>query len=124
MDIFEKLKRGEPVDMYSEEYAPAIAELLRADKALYHLNHAEPQSEKQKQAFDELFEGKYPKNVNIPPVQIDFPKQILFEGRTFINHSFTAMSVGGITIQDEVLIGPHVTIVTDNHDFKKRSVLR
>lgn len=44
MNVFEKLKNGEPVDMMSEEYRPAIAELLRADKALFCLNHAEPQS--------------------------------------------------------------------------------
>ena len=36
MNIFEKLKNGEPVDMMSEEYLPAIAELQRADKALFH----------------------------------------------------------------------------------------
>ena len=39
MDVFEKLKNGEPVDMMSEEYRPAITELHRADKALFHLNH-------------------------------------------------------------------------------------
>jgi len=38
MSIFEKLKNGEPVDMMSEEYRPAIAELHRADRVLYHLN--------------------------------------------------------------------------------------
>lgn len=45
MNIFEKLKNGDPVDMMSEEYRPAVRELHRVDKALFHLNHAEPQSE-------------------------------------------------------------------------------
>ena len=53
MDIFEKLKAGEPVDMTDAEYQPTIAELMRADKALFHVNHAEPQSEEQKAAFEE-----------------------------------------------------------------------
>lgn len=35
MGVFEKLKSGEAVDMMSEEYAPAIEELNRADKALF-----------------------------------------------------------------------------------------
>ena len=39
MSVFEKLKNGDPVDMMSEEYRPAIAELHRADRALFHLNH-------------------------------------------------------------------------------------
>ncbi|MBR6862333.1 MAG: sugar O-acetyltransferase [Acidaminococcaceae bacterium] len=125
MDIFEKLQSGEPVDMYSQEYRPVIEELLRADKALFRLNHAEPQSPEQKAAFDDLFTGNCPETLHIfTPVQIDFPKQIRFGENVFINHSFTAMSIGGIEIGDNVQFGPHVTVVTDNHDLKNRSVLR
>ena len=56
-------------------------------------------------------------------MQIDFPKQMRFGQGVFINHSFTAMSIGGIDIGDNVQIGPRVTIVTDNHDLTRRSVL-
>ena len=119
MDIFEKLRNGEPVDMMSEEYRPAIEELHRANKALFFLNHAEPQTEEWGHAFKELFDlGLF------TPTQIDFPKQITFGKHVFINHNFTAMSIGGIELGDNVQIGPHVTIVTDNHDFKNRYVLR
>ena len=125
MNVFEKLKNGEPVDMMSEEYLPAIAELQRADRALFHLNHVEPQSEEQKKAFEELFDGSMPEGIGIfTPTQIDFPKQITFGRNVFINHSFTAMSIGGIEIGDNVQIGPHVTVVTDNHDLKNRYVLK
>ena len=125
MDIFRKLKSGEPVDMMSQEYLPAIAELQRADKALFHLNHAEPGSQQQKEAWDELFQGEVPEEVTIlTPAQIDFPGQITFGKQVFINHSFTAMSIGGIEIGDNVQIGPHVTIVTDNHDLENRYVLK
>ena len=124
MNVFEKLKNGVPVHMRSEEYRPVIAELHRADKALFHLNHAEPQSEEQKKAFEELFDGSIPEGLGIfTPTQIDFPKQITFGKHVFINHSFTAMSIGGIEFGDNVQIGPHVTIVTDNHDLKDRYVL-
>ncbi len=125
MNIFDKLKNGEPVNMMSEEYQPAIAELLRADKALFHLNHAEPGSEAQKKAYDELFEGTMPQDLGLlTPTQIDFPRQITFGRQVFINHSFTAMSIGGIELGDNVQIGPHVTIVTDNHDLTDRYVLK
>ena len=53
MDIFEKLRNGEPVDMMSEEYRPAIVELHRADKALFFLNHAEPQTEEWSRALNQ-----------------------------------------------------------------------
>ena len=125
MNVFEKLKNGEPIDMMSEEYLPAIAELQRAYRALFHLNHVEPQSEEQKKAFEELFDGSMPEGIGIfTPTQIDFPKQITFGRNVFINHSFTAMSIGGIEIGDNVQIGPHVTVVTDNHDLKNRYVLK
>lgn len=125
MNIFEKLKSGEPVNMLSEEYRPVVTELHRADKALFHLNHAEPRTEAWNTAFHELFDGEVPEGLGVfTPTQIDFPKQITFGKRVFINHNFTAMSIGGIEIGNFVQIGPHVTIVTDNHDFSDRYVLK
>ena len=124
MDIFESLRAGQEVDMYSEAYRPCIEELHRADRALFHLNHAEPRSDAWKNAFAELFDGNPPQIGFFTPVQIDFPKQMRFGKGVFINHSFTAMSIGGIDIGDNVQIGPHVTIVTDNHDLTRRNVLR
>ena len=125
MDIFDKLKSGEPVDMMSEEYRPAIDELHRADRALFRLNHTEPYTEQWTEALDDLFDGHDHGGLGImTPCQIDFPKQLTVGRHVFINHSFTAMSIGGVTLEDNVQIGPHVTIVTDNHDFDNRYVLK
>lgn len=125
MDIFEKLESDEAVDMYAAEYRPAIEELHRSYKALHRLNAAEPLSREQQEALDDLFGGKAPEGLGLfTPVQIDFPKQMHFGEHVFLNHSFTAMSIGGIYFGDRVQVGPHVTIVTDNHDLKNRSILR
>ena len=125
MDVFEKLRSGEAVDMHSEEYRPAIEELHRTYTALHRLNRAEPLSAEQSAALDDLFGGLAPEGLGIfTPVQIDFPRQMQFGKHVFINHSFTAMSIGGITLEDNVQVGPHVTIVTDNHDFENRYVLK
>ncbi len=124
MTIFEKLRSGAPVDMMSEEYKPAIDELMRTNTALYRVNHTEPGTEDNTKAMADLFCGAFPEGLAIiTPVQIDFPMQMSFGKNVFINHSFTAMSIGGIDIEDNVQIGPHVTIVTDNHDFRNRYVL-
>ncbi len=124
MDIFEKLESGVAVDMYSPEYHPVVEELHRTYKALHRLNAAEPLSEEQSRALNDLFSGNTPEGLGLfTRVQIDFPRQMHFGDHVFINHSFTAMSVGGIYFGDRVQVGPHVTIVTDNHDFSNRSVL-
>lgn len=125
MDIFEKLKSGEAVDMHSEEYRPVVAELHRSYKALHYLNSAEPLSAEQTEAMKELFDGNVPEGLGLfAPVQIDSPKQMTFGNHVFIKHSFTAMFIGGIMIGNNVQIGPHVTIVTDNHDFHDRYILK
>lgn len=125
MNIFEKIRNGEAVSMYSEEYRPVVDELHRADTALFHVNHSEPRSAERDAALKELFCGQVPEGLGIfAPVQIDFPMQIRFGKHVFINHSFTAMSVGGIEIGDHVQIGPRVTIVTTNHDLEHWDVLK
>jgi len=60
----------------------------------------------------------------MPPLQIDFARQMKIGRKVFVNHSLTCMAAGGITIDDGVMIGPNVRIVTDNHDFANRMVLR
>ena len=70
MDVFEALKAGHEVDMYSESYRPCIEELHRADRALFHLNHAEPQTEAWRNAFADLFDGNPPQIGLFTPVQI------------------------------------------------------
>ncbi len=125
MDIFEKLRSGAPVDMMAEEYQPVIQELIRANKALFQINHTEPGTPENDKALQDLFCGQYPADLGLfTPVQIDLPMQMKFGKNVFINHSFTAMSIGGIELGDNVQIGPHVTIVTDNHDLKNRYVLK
>lgn len=124
-DVFTKLRAGQPVDMTSPEYRPVISELHRADSALYYLNHTAPRTPAQQAAWQELFDGQAPAGVAyMTPLQIDFPRQMTFGQRIFINHHFTAMSIGGIDLGNDVQIGPNVTMVTDNHDFANHYVLR
>lgn len=125
MDIFEKIAKGEPVDMTSPEYRPVIEELHRADDALYDVNHTRPRTPEHRAALQKLFQGHFPTSLGIfSPVQIDFPLRMKFGQNVFINHSFTAMSIAGIEIGDRTQIGPHVSIVTDNHDLRQRTILK
>ena len=73
MRVFDKLRAGEPVDMMSEEYRPAIEELTRANIALYHVNHTEPFSEENAAAMRELFCGQVPEGLGQRGGAVVFP---------------------------------------------------
>ena len=111
--------------MAAPEYAAAINEMLRSNKICFRINTVEPDMEKIRPMENELLNGGLDATSYImPPLQIDFGCQMKVGKGVFVNHSLTCMAAGGITIDDGVMIGPNVRIVTDNHDFDNRMVLR
>jgi len=125
MDIFERLRSGADVDMATPEYAEAIAHMTRCAGICFKINTTEPEMKKIRPLEEELFEGQLDATSYLmPPLQIDFARQMKIGKGVFVNHSLTCMAAGGITIDDGVMIGPNVRIVTDNHDFQNRMVLR
>ncbi len=124
MDIFKQLSSGNDVDMTKAEYAEAIAEMGRCNHICFRINTAEPDMEKIRPMENDLFNGELDVTSYImPPLQVDFGCQMKIGKGVFVNHSLTCMAAGGITIDDGVMIGPNVRIVTDNHDFQNRMVL-
>jgi acetyltransferase-like isoleucine patch superfamily enzyme len=49
------------------------------------------------------------------PLYINCGKYITIGQNVFINFDCTFLALGGITIEDDVLIGPKVSLVTENH---------
>jgi acetyltransferase-like isoleucine patch superfamily enzyme len=50
-----------------------------------------------------------------PPFTTNFGKFTKIGKDVFINHGCSFLDLGGITIEDRVLIGPQVKLVTENH---------
>ena len=125
MDIFEKLRSGADIDMATPEYAEAIQHMTECNNICFKINTSEPKPEVIRPLEEQLFEGRLDATSYLmPPLQIDFARQMSIGQHVFVNHSLTCMAAGGITIDDGVMIGPNVRIVTDNHDFTNRMVLR
>ena len=118
MDIFEQLRSGADVDMATPEYAEAIKHMTDCANICFKINTTAPLPEQIRPLEEHLF------GYLMPPIQIDFACQMKIGKGVFVNHSLTCMAAGGITIDDGVMIGPNVRIVTDNHDFANRMVLR
>jgi acetyltransferase-like isoleucine patch superfamily enzyme len=49
------------------------------------------------------------------PFYTNFGQFIKIGKNVFINHACSFLDMGGITIEDEVLIGPKVNLITENH---------
>ncbi len=49
------------------------------------------------------------------PFYTNFGQHIKIGKNVFINHACSFLDLGGITIEDDVLIGPKVNIITENH---------
>ena len=49
------------------------------------------------------------------PFHTNFGKHITIGNHVFINHGCSFLDLGGITIEDNALIGPKVNLITENH---------
>jgi acetyltransferase-like isoleucine patch superfamily enzyme len=49
------------------------------------------------------------------PFHTNFGQHIRIGKNVFINHACSFLDMGGITIEDDVLIGPRVNLITENH---------
>ena len=59
------------------------------------------------------------------PFHTNFGRHITLGKNVFINHACTFLDLGGITIENDVQIGPKVNIITENHPLEptQRKVL-
>ncbi len=104
MDIFEQLRSGADVNMATPEYAEAIKHMTDCANICFKINTTAPQPEQIRPLEEELFGGDLDKTSYLmPPLQIDFARQMKIGKGVFVNHSLTCMAAGGITIDGGVI---------------------
>ena len=121
MNIFEKLRNGEHCHVIeNEQYVrEAHGEFARCGHLCHLINQTDPiEKEKLIELERELFNGNLPADSFFtPPFQIDCACRMFVGKNVFANHGLTVMSVGTVTIEDGVMLGPEVGIFTVNHEF-------
>ena len=66
--------------------------------------------------LSEIIGSKIDKSTTIfIPFYTNFGQHIQIGKNVFINHACSFLDLGGITIEDDVLIGPRVNLTTENH---------
>lgn len=86
------------------------------EERLVHLNHAFHSKQERNQILSDIVGAKIDDTVTVLlPFHTDFGKHITLGKHVFINRNAMFVDLGGITLDDHVLIGPRVNLITVNH---------
>lgn len=115
-DIFDRELAGEVIALSDPGY-PKIAVLItEAQRIIAEMNTGYHDPAEVRALFGRLTGAEVDASFwLLPPFYTDFGKNISVGRNVFINHGCEFMDRGGITIGDDVLIGPKVNLVTINH---------
>ncbi|WDF05540.1 sugar O-acetyltransferase [Shouchella hunanensis] len=115
-DIFDRDKNGEIISIDDPEFPKIGQAIERAQKIISRLNNSYHDAAAVRSIFSELTSSIVHDSFELlPPFYTDFGQNIRVGKDVFINQGCTFMDRGGITIEDKVLFGPKVNLVTINH---------
>ena len=115
--IFERELAGELIRLDDPEYPQIYAIIRKAIRLTGVLNTmAADDLAEVRRVFSELTSRPVDETFFlIPPFYTDFGHNIQLGKDVFVNHACTFMDRGGITLEDNVLVGPKVNLITTNH---------
>ena len=115
-DIFERDKSGEQISLNDPEYYKIKDVIIEAQRITAELNNSYHDEEEVRKLFSQLTGVDVDETSwLLPPFYTDFGKNIRVGKNVFINHACTFMDRGSITLEDDVLVGPKVNLITINH---------
>lgn len=114
-NIFDRLKAGEAIRLDDPEYYKINEVVNRTLKLSGKLNTA-IDIYQMRFHLGEIIGAKIDDTTTIfAPLYTNFGKFIQLGKNVFINHGCSFLDMGGIIIEDNVLIGPKANLVTENH---------
>ncbi|WP_290795017.1 DapH/DapD/GlmU-related protein [Flavihumibacter sp. UBA7668] len=94
-----------------KKYRPDIFDRMKAGESI-HLT--DPQYDKVQALINRTIQLDDSTTVFVP-FYTNFGRFIEIGKNVFINHACSFLDMGGITLEDSVLIGPKVSLITENH---------
>jgi len=124
-DIFDRLKAGKPIRLDDPEYPKVQGVVDRTISLSAQLNSSTSIDQIRKRLSEIIGTEIDDTTTVFAPFYTNFGKSITIGKRVFINHACSFLDMGGITIENDVLIGPKVNLITENHplDPTKRRAL-
>ena len=114
-DIFDRLKSGEPIRLDDPEYSKVQEVVDRTIKLSADLNSSTGINQI-RERLSEITGAELDTSTTVfAPFYTNFGRFTTIGKRVFINHACSFLDMGSITIEDDVLIGPKVNLITENH---------
>lgn len=114
-DIFDKMKAGEPIRLDDREYSK-VQEIISCTIKLSATLNTSTDVDGIRVKLSEITGTQIDESTTVfPPFYTNFGRFIRIGKNVFINHACSFLDMGGITIEDNVLIGPKVNLITENH---------
>jgi acetyltransferase-like isoleucine patch superfamily enzyme len=114
-DIFERMKDGSEIRMDDPQYFKVLEVVTRTLRLSIQLNTSGDVN-KIRETLSEITGVEIdPSTTIFAPFHTNFGQFIRMGKNVFINHACSCLDMGGITIEDDVLIGPKVNLITENH---------
>jgi len=109
------MQAGEPLRQDDPEY-PKVMDVVATTLGLnIKLNNSKSIEETRKILSEIIGQEIDSSTIIFAPFHTNFGRFIQIGENVFINHACTFLDMGGITIEDNVQIGPRVNLITENH---------
>lgn len=114
-DIFERMRGGEPIRLDDPQYHKVNEVVSRTIKLSATLNTSVDVDQIRERLNEIIGTELDGSTIVFAPFFTNFGRFIQIGKNVFINHACSFLDMGGITIEDHVLIGPKVNLITENH---------
>jgi acetyltransferase-like isoleucine patch superfamily enzyme len=115
-DIFQRMLAGEPLRREDPEYARFAEVISRTIRLVTELNASAQDVDHVRRRLSEIIGTEVDGSTAVfPPFHTNFGRFIRLGKNVFINHACSFLDMGGITIEDDVMIGPKVNLITEDH---------
>lgn len=124
-DIFERLRAGETISPHDPEAYKMREASFNTKKILVQMNNATDPVEIRRM-LSEITASQIDESVTVfTPLHINYGKHTKIGKNVFINFDCVFLDLGGITIEDNVLIAPKVNLLSEGHPLlpEKRNSL-
>lgn len=117
-NIFERLKKGETISSNDNEAYKMREASFATKKLLVEMNNATNPAEI-RNLLSKITDTDIDESVTVfTPLYINYGKHTKIGKNVFINFDCVFLDLGGITIEDNVLIAPKVSLLSESHPIE------